>query len=50
MGTLAAVAVTTALFVRQRPLAGVLLLPYLAWTAFATVLNGAIWRRNRGLG
>ena len=48
--TLLAVAATTALFLRQRPLAGVLLLPYLAWTAFATLLNAEIWRRNRGLG
>jgi tryptophan-rich sensory protein len=48
--TLAAVAVTVALFLRQRTLAGVLLLPYLAWTAFATLLNAEIWRRNRELG
>lgn len=48
--TLAAVAVTVALFLRQRALAGLLLLPYLAWTAFATLLNAEIWRRNRELG
>ena len=34
-----AVIVTIALFWRVRPLAGVLLLPYLAWILFATVLN-----------
>ncbi len=27
--------------------AGGLLAPYAAWTAFATVLNAAIWRKNR---
>jgi translocator protein len=48
--TLAAVATTTGLFLRQRRAAGVLLLPYLAWTAYAAVLNAAIWRRNRELG
>jgi translocator protein len=30
----------------DRP-AAVLLLPYLAWVAFATALNGEIWRLNR---
>jgi tryptophan-rich sensory protein len=49
VATLAGVAVTVALFLRQRTLAGVLLLPYLAWTAFATLLNAEIWRRNREL-
>ena len=48
--TLAGVAVTIVLFLRQRTLAGLLLLPYLAWTAFATLLNAEIWRRNRELG
>lgn len=27
--------------------AGGMLVPYTAWTSFATVLTGAIWRRNR---
>jgi translocator protein len=34
-------------FYRLRPAAGLLLLPYLAWSSFATVLNAAIWRLNR---
>jgi tryptophan-rich sensory protein len=29
------------------PLAGAVLLPYLAWTSFAAFLNLAIWRLNR---
>jgi tryptophan-rich sensory protein len=37
---------TTVAFWRVRPLAGALLLPYLAWVSFAAVLNFAIWRLN----
>jgi benzodiazapine receptor len=36
------------LFWGVRPLAGALLLPYLAWVGFAAALNLEIWRRNRG--
>lgn len=37
-------------FARVRPLAGALMLPYLAWLGFATALNGAIDRLNPGAG
>ncbi|MER7011505.1 TspO/MBR family protein [Saccharopolyspora sp. NPDC000359] len=40
------IVVTAVLFWRRDRLAGVLLLPYLAWTLFATVLNGAIVALN----
>lgn len=43
-----AIAATMVLFYRQRPLAGLLLTPYLAWVTFAGVLNFAIWRLNAG--
>ena len=32
---------------RVSKVAALLLVPYLCWSAFATVLNGAIWRLNR---
>jgi benzodiazapine receptor len=34
-------------FSRARRLAAALLLPYLAWVSFATLLNEEIWRANR---
>jgi translocator protein len=37
---------TIVAFWRIRPLAGALLLPYLAWVTFAAALNLAIWRLN----
>lgn len=44
---LLAVIVATALaFRRHSPIAALLLVPYLAWVCFATVLNFAIWRLN----
>ena len=39
--------VTLLAFWRVRPLAGWLLVPYLAWVTFASTLNGAIWWLNR---
>lgn len=43
---IATVAATALLFWRIRPAAGLLLLPYLAWLAFASVLNYEIGRLN----
>ena len=39
---------TVVTFWKARPLAGALLLPYLAWVTFAGALNFAIWQLNRG--
>lgn len=44
----AAIAWCTVLFFRVRPVAGALLVPYLAWVTFATALNFEFWRLNRG--
>lgn len=38
---------TVVAFYRIDRLAGLLLLPYLAWVSFASVLNGTIWWLNR---
>jgi tryptophan-rich sensory protein len=40
------IVVTIVLFWRVRPLAGALLLPYLAWVSFASALNYAVWQLN----
>lgn len=45
-----AIAVTISLFAPISPLAALLLVPYLAWVSFATLLNLAIWRRNPAAG
>jgi tryptophan-rich sensory protein len=29
-----------------RPLAGLLLVPYLLWVSYATALTWSVWRRN----
>lgn len=36
-------------FWRIKPLAGILLLPYLAWISFAAVLNFTVWQLNPSL-
>jgi tryptophan-rich sensory protein len=41
-----AILVTTLAFGAVDRLAGLLMTPYLAWAAFATVLNVALWRLN----
>ena len=43
---LMAIALNAALFWRIDRWAGALFLPYIAWVAFAAVLNGALWRLN----
>lgn len=43
---LALIAATVAAFWRVRRLAGVLLLPYLAWVCLATALTWAVWQGN----
>ena len=42
----ATILVTTATFFRRSRLAGWLLVPYLGWVTFASVLNFTIWRLN----
>jgi len=43
---LAAIVVTTRLFWRVDRTAALLLVPYAAWVAYATLLNAALWRLN----
>jgi benzodiazapine receptor len=42
-----AILVTTVLFFRVLPAAGILFLPYIGWVTFAAVLNAAIFALNR---
>ena len=43
-----AILATTVAFFRRSRLAGGLMVPYLAWVSFASVLNFAIWQMNAG--
>jgi translocator protein len=43
------VAITLVAFWRVRPLAAVLLVPYLAWVGFAAALTWRVWQGNPGL-
>jgi len=43
---LAAIAATTIAFWARSRAAGILMVPYLGWVAFASVLNFTIWRMN----
>jgi tryptophan-rich sensory protein len=43
---LALIAATTTVFWRIRRLAGVLMLPYLAWVGLASALTWAVWQGN----
>jgi translocator protein len=40
------IGVTLVAFFRIRPVAGVLLVPYLCWVGFASVLNFTVWQLN----
>ena len=42
------VAIVAVAFWRVRPLAGALLVPYLAWLVYAAVLNYRVWQLNPG--
>lgn len=46
---LALIAMTLVAFWRVRPLAGVLLLPYLVWVSYAAALTFSLVRRNPGV-
>lgn len=46
---LAVVAITTRAFWRRQPSAGWLMLPYVAWVAFATALTFAVWQMNQNV-
>jgi tryptophan-rich sensory protein len=41
------IAATIRAFAGQQPAAAALLVPYLGWTSFATLLNGSLWALNR---
>lgn len=43
------IAATLVAFWRVRKLAGLLLLPYLAWVCLASALTWSVWQRNPGL-
>jgi benzodiazapine receptor len=43
-----AIVTTAALFWRKDRIAGLMLLPYIAWVSFALCLNYAIWQLNGG--
>ncbi|MEL6367243.1 MAG: TspO/MBR family protein, partial [Pseudomonadota bacterium] len=45
----AAILTTLILFWRIKPLAGLLLTPYLAWVSFASALNFVLWQNNPAL-
>ena len=45
-GAVQPIVLTIIAFWRIKPLAGALLLPYLAWVSYAAALNLAVWRLN----
>ena len=46
---LALIVATVIAFFRTSRVAGLLILPYLAWVGFASLLTWAVWRSNPGL-
>ncbi|HJJ30507.1 MAG TPA: tryptophan-rich sensory protein [Methanocorpusculum sp.] len=46
---LAMICVTIALFYRIKRVAAFLLIPYLLWVSFATVLAATVWYLNSGM-
>jgi benzodiazapine receptor len=42
-----AIVVNITLFWRLKPISGILLIPYLLWVTFASVLNYTLWRLNQ---
>jgi len=42
-----AIVINIVLFFRVSTAAGILLLPYIGWVSFASLLNGAVWYLNR---
>jgi tryptophan-rich sensory protein len=47
IGLWLAIAATAGAFGRVQPAAGALLLPYLGWVTFASLLTASIWQLNR---
>lgn len=43
------IAITMVAFWRVKPVAGVMLVPYLAWVSFASALTCSVWRSNPAL-
>ncbi|MBA2882707.1 tryptophan-rich sensory protein [Desulfosalsimonas propionicica] len=43
---LAAIVITTILFFKKITMAGWLMVPYMLWVGYASILNGAIWMMN----
>jgi benzodiazapine receptor len=42
-----AIVINITLFWRLKPISGILLIPYLLWVTFASVLNYTLWRLNQ---
>ncbi len=49
LGLLVLIIFTMLAFWRERPVAGILMVPYVAWVTYATALTYAVWRLNPAL-